>query len=130
MPDKPQKSAKSIRESALEHLAGEYKDALQLTNELKRAIDSFSGEISPVSPFRYLRTPIGEAINDVLDREGKPKTIKQLTMALEAGSCIFGSTKTPEDMVSKVVAGYVQHKLLKWMDARKTLVGLPAWKRK
>ena len=122
---KAKKTVRERRESTLSHLAGEYKDALHYTGELGRAIDSFSGEIPEGSPFRYLRMNVGDAIVAYLTRVGKSKSIKELVAELEAGGCIFGMRKKPEEIVKKAVKAYIQSGLLVWADRKQTLVGLP-----
>src|SRR2546423_10736438 len=76
-----------MRDSALQFLMAQYRDALQYTNELKRAIASFSGELPPDSPYRYASMTIGQAILKFLDRVEKPHTIRQLISELESGGC-------------------------------------------
>jgi hypothetical protein len=118
------------RDSTLSHLAGEYKDALHYTGELRRAIDSFTGSIPDDSPHRYLRHEnVGEAILTYLARVGAStksgKTIKELVEELEAGGCIFGLIKSPTEIVTKVVKAYIQSGRLVWVDRKQTIVGLP-----
>lgn len=123
---KQKKTIQERRESALSSLAGEYKDALQYTGELRRAIDSFSGPIPEDSPHRYLRQDVGEAIIAHLTRLGPGgKSIKDLVAELEEGGCIFGVIKSPTEIVTKVVKAYVQSGRLAWMDRKQSLVGLP-----
>jgi hypothetical protein len=125
------KRVEERRESTLSHLAGEYKEALQYTGELRRAIDSFSGPIPDDSPHRYLRQDVGEAIITHLTRVGPGgKSIKDLVAELEAGGCIFGVIKSPTEIVTKVVKAYIQSGRLEWMDRKQTLVGLPGEKGK
>jgi hypothetical protein len=124
------KRIRERRESTLSHLAGEYKDALHYTGELRRAIDSFSGPIPEDSPHRYLRQDVGDAILAYLTRVGassgpKGKSIKDLVTELESGGCIFGVIKSPTEIVTKVVKAYVQSSRLEWQDRKQTLVGLP-----
>lgn len=127
---KPTKSVRDRRENVLSHLGAEYNDALHYTAELRRAIDSFSGEIPADSPYRYLRQGVGDAILAYLKRAGKPQKIAALVRELEAGHCIFGRIKSAEEITTKAVQAYVRSKRLQWMDEKTTLVGLPEWKRK
>lgn len=122
---KAKKTVRERRESTLSHLAGEYKDALQYTGELRRAIDSLKGPIPPDSPHRYLRMNVGDAVIAYLTRVDKSKSIKELVAELEAGGCIFGVRKKPEEIVKKAVKAYLQSGLLAWADRKQTLVGLP-----
>jgi hypothetical protein len=124
------KDPKSSREAALANLAELYRDAMQLATESKRAIDSFTGEIPPNSPYRYLRMSVGDAIIAYLEREGKPKTVADLVRELEAGHCVFGLIKSAVEIVRKSVNAYTQAGRLMWMDRGKTLVGLPVWKKR
>jgi hypothetical protein len=125
---KETKNVRRRREGVLAHLGEEYNDSLRYTSELRRAIDSFSGEIPADSPYRYLRQGVGDAIVAYLTRAGKPKKISALIAELQAGHCLFGRIKSAEEITRKAVMAYVRVKRLKWMDAKKTLVGLPAWK--
>lgn len=113
-----------IRESALAHLAAGYKDAVLLTSEFKRSIDSFSGPIPPDSPVRYLRLSVGDAVMAFLGSTSKPQSLDSLVHELEAGGCIFGAIKSPQEIVSKSVAAYVQMGRLRWVNKSKTLVAL------
>jgi hypothetical protein len=112
------------RESTLAHLAGEYKDAIHYTSELRRAIDSFSGPIPEDSPHRYLRMEVGDAIMAYLEHVGQGKSIKDLVAELETGGCIFGVIKSPTEIVTKVVKAYIQNGRLQWADRKQTLVEL------
>ncbi len=122
-----QRSTKERREGVLSHLASEYRDALQYTTELRRAIDSFSGEIPPNSPLRYLRLSVGESIVDYVTRAGKPQKIAALVKELHAGNCPFGAVKSPEEIVRKAVNAFAKSRRLQWMDDAETLVGLGGW---
>jgi len=130
-PKEKGRSAQHMRESALSHLADEYKDALQLTGELRRAIDAFSGPIPEDSPQRYLRMDVGDAILHFLGLQQKPKgkSVDELVRELQSRGCLFGVVKTPREIVTKVVKAYVQSGRLTWMDRKQSLVGLPDWKR-
>lgn len=120
---KTKKTVRERRESTLSHLAGEYKEILQYSGELRRAIDSFT--ITDDSAHRYLRQDAGDAILGYLGRVGKSKSIKELVEELEAGGCIFGVIKSPTEIVTKVVKAYIQIGRLVWVDRKQTLVGLP-----
>lgn len=123
---KPKKTVRERRESALSHLASEYKDTLHYSGELRRAIDCFSGPIPDDSPHRYLRHDnVGDAILSYLAKVGKSKSIKELVAELESGGCIFGVIKSPTEIVTKVVKAYIQSGRLVWADRKQTLVGLP-----
>jgi hypothetical protein len=126
---KTNKTVRERRESTLSHLAGEYKDSLQYTGELRRAIDGFKGPIPDDSPHRYLRQNVGDAILDYLAKvdvsKKNRKSIKDLVAELEAGGCIFGVIKSPTEIVTKVVKAYIQSGRLVWADRKQTLVGLP-----
>jgi hypothetical protein len=113
-----------IRESALADLAAHYRDAVLLTSELKRSIDSFSGPIPADSPVRYLRMSVGDAIMAFLEGASKPQSLASLVQELEAGGCIFGAVKSPQEIVSKSVAAYVQMGRLRWVNKSKNLVAL------
>jgi hypothetical protein len=113
-----------IRESALADLAAHYRDAVLITSELKRSIDSFSGPIPADSPVRYLRMTVGDAIMSFLDHTSKPQSLASLVQELEAGGCIFGAVKSPQEIVGKSIAAYVQMGRLRWMNKGKTLVAL------
>ncbi|HEV2989161.1 MAG TPA: hypothetical protein VG759_12025 [Candidatus Angelobacter sp.] len=116
-----------MRNSALQFLMGQYRDALQYTNELKRAIASFSGELPPDSPYRYAAMTVGEAILKFLDHAGKPHTIRQLISELESGGCTFGLIKSRDEIVRKAVMAFVRQNKLMWLDKEKTLVARPNW---
>jgi len=120
---KTKKTVQQRRESTLSHLAGEYKDVLQYSGELRRAIDSFT--IPDDSAHRYLRQDVGDAILGYLAKVAKSKSIKDLVAELEAGGCIFGVIKSPTEIVTKVVKAYIQIGRLKWADRKQTLVKLP-----
>lgn len=120
---KSKKSVQQRREDTLAHLAGEYKDVLQYSGELRRAIDSFT--ITDDSAHRYLRLDVGDAILGYLRKAGKSKTIQELVAELESGGCIFGVIKSPREIVTKVVKAYIQNGRLMWKDREQTLVGLP-----
>lgn len=124
---KTDKTIRERRESTLSYLAGEYKDALQYSGELRRSIDSFS--IPEDSAHRYLRQDVGDAIIAYLTRLGAGKkagvSIPDLVAELEAGGCIFGVIKSPKEIVTKVVKAYIQSGRLIWMDQKQTLMGLP-----
>jgi hypothetical protein len=124
------KQPQSMREVALSTLADIYLDATLLTTETWRAIQSFKGTIPPDSPYRYLRMSVGDAIVCYLTRLGRPRTVAELSRELQDGHCIFGAIKPPIESVNKSVKAYVQGGHLAWMDKGKTLVGLPAWKKK
>jgi len=125
----PKQPVRFQREEMIEHIAQEYRDAVRYTAELKRALDLFSHEFPPDSPFRYLRKGPGDAIVEYLTREGKKKTVKEITDELKAGSCIIGMMKPPAEVISKALAAYERKGLLMWLDAAKTEVGLTAWKK-
>lgn len=114
---------------SLSDLAKVYRDATLLATETRRAIESYTGLIPPDSPYRYLRMSIGNAIVTALRRLNQPKTIPELIQELQDGHCIFGAIKAPGEIVTKAVKAYVRGGQLAWMDRRKTLVGLPAWKK-
>ncbi len=116
-----------MRDTALEFLMGQYRDAVQYTNELKRAIASFSGDLPPDSPYRYASMTIGQAILKFLDRAGKPHTIRQLISELEDGGCTFGVIKSPDEIVRKAVMAFVRQGKLVWLDKEKSMVARPAW---
>lgn len=126
---KKNKTVRERRESTLSHLAGEYKDALHYSGELRRAIDSFSGPIPDDSPHRYLRQNVGDAILAYLAKVGVSskagKSIKDLVAELETGGCIFGMIKSPMEIVTKAVKANIQSGRLVWVDRKQTLVGLP-----
>jgi hypothetical protein len=122
---KTKKTVRERRESTLSHLAGEYKDSLHYTVELRRAIDGFRGPIPDDSPHRYLRQDVGDAILVYLARVGQSKSIKDLVAELESGGCIFGMIKSPTEIVTKAVKAYIQSGRLGWADRKQTLVGLP-----
>jgi hypothetical protein len=124
------KAVAGMRDSALEFLMAQYRDALQYTNELKRAIASFSGELPPDSPYRYASITVGEAILNFLDRVEKPHTIRQLISELESGGCTFGVIKSRDEIVRKAVMAFVRQDKLVWLDKEKTLVARPAWNTK
>jgi hypothetical protein len=123
------KNVRDRREDVLAHLGAEYNDALTYTAELRRAIDSFSGEIPADSPYRYLRQGVGDAILAYLTRVQKPQKISALIQELKAGHCLFGRIKSAEEITRKAVTACVRSKRLQWMDAKKSVVGLPGWKR-
>jgi hypothetical protein len=123
---KTKKTVQERRESTLSHLASEYKDTLQYSGELRRAIDSFSGPIPDDSPHRYLRHDnVGDAILDYLAKVARSKSIKDLVAELESGGCIFGVIKSPMEIVTKVVKAYIQSGRLVWADRKQTTVKLP-----
>jgi hypothetical protein len=122
---KTNKTVRERRESTLSHLAGEYKDSLQYTGELRRAIDSLSGPIPDDSPHRYLRQNVGDAILAYLSRVGKSKSIKDLVVELESGGCIFGVIKSPMEIVTKAVKANIQSGRLEWEDKAQKAVRLP-----
>jgi hypothetical protein len=124
---KDAKHPTTMREAALETLAEVYRDAMQLANESKRAIDSFTGPIPEDSPYRYLRLSVGDAIICFLTRQGKPRTISELVQELQDGHCVLGVIKPPAEIVTKVVKAYIQTARLVWMNKNKNTVGLPAW---
>lgn len=124
MPKAP-KSTRERREDVLSQLGAEYSDALRYTVELRRAIDSFCGEIPADSPYRYLRQTVGDAILTFLERKGKPQKISALVDELKAGHCLFGHVKSAEEITIKAVQAYVRSKRLRWVDQKKGLVGLP-----
>jgi hypothetical protein len=119
-----------MRDSALQFLMAQYRDALQYTNELKRAIASFSGQLPPDSPYRYASMTVGEAILKFLDHVGKPHTIHQLIAELDSGGRPFGVIKSRDEIVRKAVMAFVRRDKLVWLDNEKTLVGRPAWNTK
>lgn len=126
------KSKKNVRErrmDVLSHLGSEYKDAVLYTSELRRAIDSFSGEIPQDSPYRYLRLTVGDAIVSFLKHNGSGQTVDELVTELKAGNCLFGAVKSAEEITRKAVGTYVRIKRLVWMDKKQTKVGLPEWKK-
>jgi hypothetical protein len=109
------------RDEILSHLAVEYRDAVQYTGELRRAIDSFSGQIPDSSPNRYLRMDCGDAIMQFLSKV-KRATIPELVQEMEAGGCIFGQVKSPREIITKIVKAYVQSGKLQWKDKKNTIV--------
>jgi hypothetical protein len=121
---KTKKTVRERRESTLSHLAGEYKDSLHYTVELRRAIDGFRGPIPDDSPHRYLRQDVGDAILVYLARVGQSKSIKDLVAELESGGCIFGMIKSPTEIVTKAVKAYIQSGRLEWADPKQTRVGV------
>jgi hypothetical protein len=122
---KTKKRIQDRRESTLSNLAGEYKEAVLYSGELRRAIDSFTGPIPEDSPHRYLRMDVGGAILAYLGRVAGSKSIKDLVEELESGGCIFGVIKSPKEIVTKVVKAYVQNRRLTWADKQKTRICLP-----
>jgi hypothetical protein len=124
------KAVAGMRDSALEFLMAQYRDALQYTNELKRAIASFSGELPPDSRYRYASMTVGEAVINFLDRVEKPHTIRQLISELESGGCTFGVIKSREEIVRKAVMAFVRQNKLVWLDKEKNVVARPDWSAK
>jgi hypothetical protein len=111
------------REKTLGYLAGEYRESLEYTAELKRAIDGFRGNIPPNSPYRYLRSEVGGAILTTLESKS-PQTIPQLIKELQSGGCVFGAVKTPQEIVTKAVKALVAIGKVEWADQAKSQVRL------
>jgi hypothetical protein len=124
------KAVAGMRDSALQFLMAQYRDAIHYANELKRAIASFSGVLPPDSPYRYASMTVGEAVIDFLDRVEKPHTIRQLISELASGGCTFGVIKSRDEIVRKAVMAFVRQNKLVWLDKEKTLVARPAWSAK
>jgi hypothetical protein len=121
------KAVAGMRDSALQFLMAQYRDALQYSNELKRAIASFSGELLPNSPYRYASMTVGKAVVNFLDRVEKPHTIRQLISELESGGCMFGVIKSQDEIVRKAVMALVRQNKLVWLDKEKNMVARPGW---
>lgn len=122
----PRKTVQTLREAALQTLAGVYRDASLLAQESKRAIDSFTGEIPPDSPYRYLRLSVGDSVLAYLTAtNNKPVTIAALVRELEGGHCVFGVIKSSSEIVTKSVKAYIQGGRLEWADRGKTTVRKP-----
>lgn len=120
-------SVAAMRDSALEFLVAQYRDAQRYAAELRRAIDSFSGSLPPDSPYRYVSRNATGSILAWLERSQTPQTIPQLISELRAGGFFMGVIKGDEEIVSKSVRSSIKTGKLAWMDTRQTLVGLPAW---
>ncbi len=128
MAKKDRKTVPAKREQTLGHLAGEYTESLQYTAELKRAIDSFRGVIPPNSPYRYLRSDVGESIVAFLHTKAQAQSIPQLIKELQSGGCVLGAVKSPQEIVTKAVNALVRIGQVEWVDQGKTLVALKAKK--
>jgi hypothetical protein len=120
-------SVAAMRDSALEFLVAQYRDAQRYAAELRRAIDSFSGSLPPDSPYRYVSKNATGSIIAWLERTQSPQTIPQLIDELRAGGFFMGVIKGAEEIVSKSVHSSIKTGKLAWMDRRHTLVGLPRW---
>ncbi len=124
MATKNRKPVPSKREATLGYLAEEYKESLQYTTELKRSIEAFRGNIPPNSPYRYLRSDVGESILAFLHTKPQPQTIAQLIKELQSGGCVFGAVKSPNEIVTKAVKALIQLGQVEWVDQGKTQVVL------
>ncbi len=120
-------SVAAMRNSALEFLVAQYRDAQRYAAELRRAIDSFSGSLPPDSPYRYVSRNATGSIIAYLERTQTPQTIPQLIDELRAGGFFMGVIKGAEEIVSKSVHSSIKTGKLAWADRQQTLVGLPAW---